>query len=126
MTTPIKTIAPILITKTRSFWLGIVPAALTLVDVLVGSVSDGTSEPIAGAIAALTGPLTGWTADQVHAFMLAVAPVFALVVAHQRGGLSRPYTANPAKEKAIVQVVEDGKSAFEAGKAIGAALTGRK
>lgn len=123
MTTPdIKTIAPILITKTRSFWLGIVPAALTLIDVLVGSVSDGTSEPIAGAIAAIFGPLTGWTAAEVHAFMLAVAPVFALVVAHQRGGLSRPYTANPAKEAAIVQAVQDGKSAFEAGKAIGKAL----
>ena len=45
----IKTIAPILITKTRSFWLGILPASLTLVDVIAGSVSNGSSEPIAGA-----------------------------------------------------------------------------
>lgn len=117
-----RTIAPIFIARTRSFWLGIVPAALTLIDVVAGSVADGTSGPIAGAVAALAGPLTGITAEQVHAFMLAVAPLCALIVAHQRSGLSRPYTSSPAKEKAITQAVVDGKAAFDAGKAIGKAL----
>lgn len=54
--------------------------------------------------------------------MLAVAPICALIVAHQRGGLAGPYTSSPAKEKAITQAVVDGKAAFDAGKAIGKAL----
>ena len=60
-----------------------VGAALTLIDVIVGSVSDGTSEPIAGAVAAITGPLLGITSEQVHGFMLAIAPICALIVAQQ-------------------------------------------
>lgn len=42
----IKTIAPIVIGRTRSFWFWIVPAILTLIDVIdviAGSVSDGTA-----------------------------------------------------------------------------------
>lgn len=124
--TDIKTIAPIFIARTRSFWLGIVPALLTLIDVIAGSVSDGTSGPIAGAVAAILAPFTGTTSEQVHAFMLAVAPICALIVAHQRGGLARPYTSSPAKEKAVLQAVQDGKAVFDAGKAIGAAIKARK
>ena len=112
-----KTIAPILITKTRSFWLGIVPASLTLVDVIAGSVSNGTSEPIAGAIAALTGPVFGISADDVHRFMLAIAPQCALIIAHQRSGIARPYTVTPSRERNLVQTIEDGKMAFAVGKA---------
>ncbi|OJH46182.1 hypothetical protein [Paracoccus sp. SM22M-07] len=118
----IKTIAPILITKTRSFWLGIVPAVLTLIDIIVGAVSDGTAEPIAASIAAIFGPVFGVTAAEVHAFMLAVAPLCALIVAHQRSGLARPYTTSPSKERDLVRTIEDGKSAFEAGKAFGERL----
>nr|WP_111300390.1 hypothetical protein [Paracoccus saliphilus] len=88
----IKTVAPILITRTRSFWFGILPAVLTGIDVLARSVTDGTSEPIAGAIALVLSPITGLTAEDVHSFMVAIAPIFALIVAQQRGGLSRPYT----------------------------------
>lgn len=68
----IKTIAPILITRTRSFWLGILLAGLTLVDIIASAVSDGTAEPIA----AIVGPVFGITATEVHAFMLAVAPLW--------------------------------------------------
>lgn len=117
-----KTIAPIFIARTRSFWLGIVPAALTLVDVLAGAATDGTVEPIAGALAAILGPFTGLTAEQIRAFMLAVAPLCALIVAHQRGGLARPYTSSPAKEKAVVEAIQDGAAIFEAGKALGKQL----
>lgn len=92
--------APIFIAKTRSFWLGIVPAGLTLVDVVANAVADGTSGPIAGGLAAIFGPLTGLTAEEIHAFMLEVAPICALVIAHQRGGAARPYTASLAKERA--------------------------
>ncbi|MEO1950024.1 hypothetical protein [Thioclava sp.] len=115
----IKTITPILITKTRSFWFGIMPAGLTLVDIIAGAASDGTAEPIAGAIAAIVGPVFGTTAAEVHAFMLAIAPLCALIVAHQRSGLARPYTTSPSKERDLVRTIEDGKSAFEAGKAFG-------
>ncbi|WP_411839389.1 hypothetical protein [Paracoccus sp. ME4] len=118
----IKTIAPIFIGRTRSFWLGIVPAILTLIDVIAGSVSDGTAEPIATGLAAILGPLTGATAEGIHGFMLAVAPICALIVAHQRGGLARPYTTSPAKERELVRTIEDGKSAFEAGNAFGERL----
>ena len=118
----IKTIAPILITRTRSFWLGILPAGLTLVDIIASAVSDGTAEPIAGAIAAIFGPVFGITATEVHTFMLAVAPLCALIVAHQRSGLARPYTTSPSKERDLVKTIEDGKSAFEAGKAFGERL----
>ena len=50
--TQIEKIAPVFIAKTKSFWLGIVPAALTLVDVLAGAATDGSAEPIAGAVLA--------------------------------------------------------------------------
>ena len=122
----IKTVAPIFIAKTRSFWLGIVPAALTLIDVIAGAASDGSAEPIAGALAAIIGPLTGITAESIHSFMLAVAPLCALIVAHQRSGLSRPYTASPAKEQAVLRAIEDGRSAFDAGRSIGERLKAPK
>lgn len=120
----IKTIAPILIARTRSFWLGIVPATLTLIDVIARTVSDGSAEPIAGALAAILGPIFGATAEGIHGFMLAVAPLCALVVAHQRSGLARPYTTSPSKERDLVRAIEDGKSAFEAGKAFAERLRG--
>lgn len=82
----IKTLAPILITSTRSFWLCIVPAGLTLIDIIAGAVSDCTAEPIA----AIFGPVFGVTAAEAHAFMLAVAPLCALIVAHQQSGLAAP------------------------------------
>ena len=118
----IKTIAPILITRTRSFWLGIVPAGLILVDITAGAVSDGTAEPIAKANAAIAGPVLGITAAEVHAFMLAVAPLCALIVAHQRSGLARPYTTSPSKERDLVRTIDDGKSVFEACQAFGERL----
>ncbi|MGW7506104.1 hypothetical protein ACWGIR_32350, partial [Streptomyces albidoflavus] len=43
----------------------------------------------------------------------------------QRSGMTRPYTIDPAKERQIIEVVQDGKSAFEAGKAFGAAIKQR-
>lgn len=89
---------------------------------IAGSVSDGTAEPIATGLAAILGPLTGATAEGIHGFMLAVAPICALIVAHQRGGLARPYTVSPARERELVRTIEDGKSAFEAGKAFGERL----
>ena len=62
------------------------------------------------------------TGESVAGFMKAISPLYALIVAQQRSGITRPYTASAAKEKAIVEIVQDGKAAFEAGKKIGAAL----
>lgn len=114
-----KTITPIFILKTRSFWLGIFPLLMTLLDSLLANVGpDGAGGPVADLLAAVLGvdPATmrGW--------LLLVSPVWGLVIAQQRAGLSRPYTANPATENAVLQAVKDGKDAFEQGKMIGKAL----
>jgi len=118
----IKTIVPIFIGKTRSFWLGILPALLTLIDVIMRAFTEGGNEPVASALSSVLGAAFGWTPEQIHSFMVAMAPVYALIVAQQRAGLARPYTFDPKKEGQIIEVVEDGKSAFEAGKKIGEAL----
>jgi len=115
----IKTIVPIFIGKTRSFWLGILPALLTLIDVIVRAFTEGSNEPVAWALSAMLGALFGWTPEQIHNFMVAIAPVCALIVAQQRAGLARPYTLKPAKEAKIAKMVKDGRSAFEAGVKIG-------
>lgn len=119
---PIKVIKPIAFWKTRSFWFGWFPAALTLLDVMVGELATGTTGPISQAIASILGTVTGWSPAEIEKAMLTIAPVYALLVAHQRRGVSRPYTADPAKEKAVVQAIEDGKSILEKGIAIGKAI----
>lgn len=119
---PIKIIKPIAFWKTRSFWFGWFPAALTGLDVIAGELSSGTTGPVSKAIAVLLGSFTGWTPQEIESAMLAVAPIYALVVAHQRRGINQPYTADPSKEKAVVQAIEDGKSILEKGIAIGKAI----
>ena len=123
----IKTIVPIFILKTRSFWLGIVPTVLTTMDMAFMYLTGEGSEPAANAVAAAA-QLIGvdWTGEQIATFMRALYPLYLLIFAQQRGTFSgatpRPYTIDPAKERAIVQMVEDGKAAFEAGKMIGEGL----
>lgn len=90
---------PIFIGWTRSFWAGILPILLIAVDVatqLVGMLGDATlGPPIAGLIAALF----GYDAAEVEAVMLKLAPVFAIVIAQQRAGASRPYSLDPRATK---------------------------
>ena len=118
-----KTIAPIFIAKTRSFWLGIVPLILTLLDSVFASIGEGgDGGPVANLIAAAVGA----DPENVRGWLLLIAPVWGLVIAQQRAGLSRPYTMNPATETAVVQAVKDGKDAFEAGKAVGQAIKARR
>lgn len=66
------------------------------------------------------------TGDDIALFMKTIAPVYALIVAHQRSGLTRPYTASLSKEQEIVRVIEDGNTAFEVGKAFGDRLKARR
>lgn len=126
----IKTIAPIFFGKARSFWLGIVPTSLTALDLAFTHLTGEGSLPIANSLGAAL-QLVGleWTGDQIAGFMQTLLPIYLVIFAQQRGTFSgaipRPYTASPAKERAVVQVIEDGKSAFEAGKAFGKRLKRR-
>lgn len=84
--------APIFIGYTRSFWLGILPTLVLLVDVVIGLAAD----PVAGPpVAALVATLFGLDAAKVETTMRALAPFFALVIAQQRAGAARPYTFDP-------------------------------
>lgn len=87
-----KPASPIFIGVTRSFLIGILPAGLVALDVIVALASDPeTAPPIAGLIAAMT----GYEVAQVEGFMRATAPFLALIVAQQRAGSARPYTLDP-------------------------------
>lgn len=96
---------PIFFAWTRSFWLGIFPALLTGIDLLLVLTADSaTAGPVAAVLSALLAvpaalPGLGWlaaTPDQVGAFMQAMAPIYALIVGQQRSGAARPYTLDPS------------------------------
>ena len=83
---------PIFIAWTRSFWLGIVPTLLIVLDVLVQIASDPAATP---PVAALIGWMIGADPVAIEGWMLRLAPLFALLIAQQRSGSSRPYTLDP-------------------------------
>ncbi len=127
----IKTIAPIFFAKTRSFWLGIVPTTLTGLDLAFSIMTGDSAIPVANSVASIANLIgLDWTAGQIAGVMQTLLPLYMLIFAQQRGTFSgavpRPYTANPETERKIIQVIEDGKSAFEAGKAFGERLKARK
>ncbi len=95
---------PIFFAWTRSFWLGIFPAILTAVDVAFHIFGDAaTAGPVAAALAAALAllaliPGLSWlavTPEQIMATMQAAAPLYALIVGHQRMHAARPYTIDP-------------------------------
>lgn len=94
---------PIFFAWTKSFWLGLFPALLTIVDVGFTMFSNTeTSMPIATVVAAFIGVFsnlfsTGWaiTAEMVHGFMTNLAPLYAMIVGYQRMHAARPYTIDP-------------------------------
>lgn len=118
----IKTIAPIFFAKTRSFWFGLVPTTLTGLDMAFTILTGDNAIPVANSVAGVAN-LFGltWTGEQIATVMQTLLPLYMLIFAQQRGTFSgaqpRPYTTSPEKERQIVRVIEDGKSAFEAGKA---------
>ena len=83
---------PIFIGYTRSFWFGILPILLTLLDLSVVIFSDATMAP---PVALVISHFTGWEIGEVETTFRTMAPMFGLVIAHQRRGQTRPYTANP-------------------------------
>ena len=123
----IKTIAPIVFAKTRSFWFGIVPTSLTALDLAFTHLTGEGSVPVANALASAL-QLVGldWTGDQIAGVMQTLLPLYLVIFAQQRGtfngAIPRPYTTSPAKERELMRTIEDGKSAFEAGKAFGERL----
>ena len=103
------------------------PTALTTVDLAFTHLTGEGSEPVANAVAAIAQQVgQDWTGEQIATFMRTLYPLYLIVFAQQRGTFSgaipRPYTLNPAKEGQIAQVVEDGKSAYDAGVKIGGQL----
>ena len=95
--------APIFFAWTKSFWLGLFPAALTILDIAFQMFSSAeTSLPVATVIAAFLGVFSnlfniGWavTAEMVHGFMTNLAPIYAMIVGYQRMHAARPYTIQP-------------------------------
>lgn len=109
-----KTLRPIFIMKTRSFWLGIAPALLTILDVMFAAATgDASATPVASAISTVLGWAFGWTPEQIFGVMKALAPIYAFIVAQQRSGITRPYAATPAaeNEKPAAVLVKDVKAA---------------
>lgn len=83
---------PIFIGWTRSFWAGILPILLIVVDISVQALADAAvGPPVAGLIA------RGFDIDPdlVEQTMLRLTPLFALIIAQQRAGAARPYTIDP-------------------------------
>lgn len=123
----VKTIAPIVFWKTKSFWAGIMPTALTTVDLVFNRLGGEGSEPIANALAAVLNIVgLDWTGEQIASFMRTLYPLYLLIFAQQRGTFSgkipRPYTADATKEATVEMAIQNGKSAFEMGKTIGKSL----
>lgn len=82
---------PIFILFTRSFWLGLLPAALAVLDVLSALAGGET----AGAVATIIAQVFGVDVATAEKVIRAVGTVSAFVVAHQRRGANRPYSLNP-------------------------------
>lgn len=99
---------PIFFAWTRSFWFGIFPALLTIVDTMFNLFTTAeTSVPAAAVIAAVLNTLAAlpWldvlqtTPEAVHRAMTALAPVYAMIVGYQRMHAARPYTIDPRATK---------------------------
>ena len=86
---------PIFFAWTRSFWAGILPILLILVDVIAQAFSMFADAQVGPPIAGTIAGLFGLDAAKVEATMRGLAPLFALVIAQQRAGAARPYTINP-------------------------------
>jgi uncharacterized membrane protein YkgB len=95
---------PIFFAWTKSFWLGIFPALLTIIDTLFNLFTTAeTAVPAAAVIAAFLNTASGlpWldvlqtTPEAVHKAMTALAPVYAMIVGYQRMHAARPYTIDP-------------------------------
>lgn len=95
---------PIFFAVTKSFLFGLLPALLTILDLLFNAfASADTALPVAAIIAAVLNTVASlpWleslqtTPEGVHRVMTALAPAYALIVGQQRMHAARPYTIDP-------------------------------
>ena len=95
---------PIFFAWTKSFWLGLFPALLTIADTIFNLFSSAeTAAPVAAVIAAFLNTASGlpWldflavTPEAVHSFMTGLAPLYAMIVGYQRMHAARPYRTDP-------------------------------
>ncbi|RRH70040.1 hypothetical protein [Falsigemmobacter faecalis] len=87
---------PIFIGRTRSFWLGILPALLIVLDVVTWLAAAVFSDPqLVPPVATLAGWMLGLDVVVIEEWMLRMSPLFALIIAQQRAGSARPYTLDP-------------------------------
>lgn len=87
---------PIFFAWTRSFWLGVMPAILTVLDVVVVFATSTLGDPtLHGPVAEMLSWLLPVDPARAQAVMQTLAPVYALIVAQQRAGAARPYTIDP-------------------------------
>lgn len=117
---PIKTIIPVWVLNTKSWWLGAFPAVLSFVDYLFQVIDSEQAVPFANAIAmvlALFGSkLTGL---DITDFIRGIAPLYvALVIMWQRRGINQPYVATPEKVNKVIEVVQDGRALVESAKSL--------
>ena len=86
---------PIFFAWTRSFWLGVFPTILTLIDVAFQIfATPDAGAPVAALLAAILHPAWPVAADDIERTMRALAPIYALIIAQQRAGAARPYSLN--------------------------------
>ena len=83
--------SPIFFAWTRSFWLGVFPAILALLDLLIAASQSDTVGPVAELISLAT----GWDTQTCETILRAAGSLGAIIVAHQRRGENRPYTTDP-------------------------------
>jgi hypothetical protein len=87
---------PIFFAWTRSFWLGVMPALLTVLDVLVVFLTAALGDPaLHGPVATALSWVLPVNPTQLQSIMQTLAPIYALIVAQQRSGAARPYTIDP-------------------------------
>lgn len=102
----VRGIVPIALWQTKSFWLGILPALLTLLDMLFrAATGDAEALPVASAVYYVLGQFVDWTPEAIHHVMRSIAPIYAFIVAQQRSGITRPYSLKPVDEDKAVAVI---------------------
>lgn len=123
----VTTIKPVFLLFTASFWLGIFPTILSFLDFLFALSQSETGGPVATAIASILSAFgMDITGEGIGAFMQKMYPLYFALFMWQRGDLSgmlgRPYTLDKTKADTVIRAVENGKTAFEVGKEMGAKL----
>lgn len=119
-----KTILSIFVGKTKSFWLGFIPAFLVFVDFVFQQLDSPQAVPFANSIALLM-QVFGFegTGEDINTWLRGIAPIYvAITIMWQRRGLNQPYEMTPGKVKEVTAIVHDGRAAFDKGYVLGKAL----